>query len=445
MRITNEEKIAKINSDRKVILENIQEKLKNSNEICNDNLGQIASLLKTEDESQKEYKAILKAKDLILELTKEIANSNSVEEIVSIRKKINYYINKIKKILNSRGIFENEINELSKKTNNLRKDVANYIRFLKREEKISQIEELTNKESLTDEEKNNLKKLFRNEMSYIRRTTNPVVKKEKTQEKLVINEEVEDNKNNLEEVVSKLSLDEIEEMNNNREYFYYPPLDMVLRYVVKPSLDNYKSLAIGIDGESYEVDFRLLEKASKQEDNDEIEFLEQDVEVIDEDEKIETINDNEEKVPEALYFNRFLTEEDIAKKYRGYKRQYHFRRLKKYNSNFIVNLSRLLSNVPKIIHNKKMIKNMKKDYNNFYRGEDLRRSINNALSENSIAKSLRLIFKNSLISKREEESLIAHSNVLNELYNFNILSTMEEANIQEYNNVINYILTRRSF
>lgn len=347
IKLSNEEKIAKINNDRKIILNNIKDRLKSSNEMCNNDFMEIANLINFEDKSQKEYKAIIEAKNLIFELTKEISNSTSVDEIISIRKRINYYINKIKNILKKRGIYQKQIDNISEKSTYLRKNIACYIRFLKRKDKIAEIINLSDKDMKTIEEKDRLKKLLKNELRFNKRNQEVNEK-----EDIKYNEDLDDN--------GEIDFETIFKLNDNK------PVNRV------------------------ELDFDFEKKGEKQEYDG---FFDYCIEFSDE--------SAEDRITENM-----LNES------KNFEAQYGLEELNKYDSYFIINLIKLLGNIPKIIHNKKMIKFMESDYRYVYRGEDLRKCIEIAIQENSIVNSLRYIFRNSILSNREDECLNIHNNIL---------------------------------
>ncbi len=101
------EKINKIKNDRILVLNTIKERITLSNSGVNDNVSMALEVLKFDDNNTKEYEAILKAQDLINDLTKQIINAKTVEEVNAIRNKLNYYINKVKKEYAKRNINEN--------------------------------------------------------------------------------------------------------------------------------------------------------------------------------------------------------------------------------------------------------------------------------------------------------------------------------------------------
>ena len=132
-----DEKIAKIKETHKFLIEKVKQEIEEKNHVLNLNIGDLTSLLDYDSTMVKKYEAVVKAQELIDEFTTSIKNSNSVEEIKAIRNKLNYYINKIKKEIKDRGLSEEEFNKYYMNATNLRKDIAIYVRFLKRDENLN--------------------------------------------------------------------------------------------------------------------------------------------------------------------------------------------------------------------------------------------------------------------------------------------------------------------
>ena len=152
------DKITNIKEERELLIQkttNDIEKTKIS--LTNETNTIIASLEKNE----KKNIELAKIQELIASLIQDIANSKDETEIITIRKRLNYYINKIKKELIKRGISETEIKEYEGKVSDIRQNISKYIRFIKRNKNIAEIEQLNNKfgELLEDDVKK-LKKMI---------------------------------------------------------------------------------------------------------------------------------------------------------------------------------------------------------------------------------------------------------------------------------------------
>lgn len=153
-----------------------------------ENVDQLMSVLDFDEKNVKNYKAMVSSQELVASLTKEILEAKSVEEVLKIREKLSYYINKIKAELKKREIEQSKLDNYQENSNYLRKDIAKYIRFLKRGDNIIDIEKLYNNyDNLTVEELEKLKKALRTEKNYNVRNLN-AFNKEKTKAKGNLND-----------------------------------------------------------------------------------------------------------------------------------------------------------------------------------------------------------------------------------------------------------------
>ena len=165
-----DEKIVNIKETQKKLLQMVKEEIEENGKIFNINTKNIVDVLTHDDQMVKKYQAVIEAQKLIEEYTKEIINAKSIDEIIEIRKKLNSSINKVKKAMRDRGIDDIEYNNYVQDANNFRKKIAKNIRYLKREDKINEIEELnSNFDNLNEEELLRLKRLIKNEISYGKR------------------------------------------------------------------------------------------------------------------------------------------------------------------------------------------------------------------------------------------------------------------------------------
>lgn len=167
MRINYSQKIEKIYTERISMLTLVKEKISNNNNILSDELNDVYSVLKADEQNSKEYKAIIKSKEIIFQLTEDIAKANDIETIVKLRKKVNYYVNKIKKEILKRNINQDVYKKMYDDVVILRKNVAGYIRFLKRENNLIEIEQLYKSfNDLDDESKIRFKNMINNELRF---------------------------------------------------------------------------------------------------------------------------------------------------------------------------------------------------------------------------------------------------------------------------------------
>lgn len=166
--MTNQsERINKIREQRKQLLSSVRDSIIFSNNSVSRSFSDVEWILSLYEKNSKKCEAIIKAQDFIQQLTIEIAECNDANKAIEIRKKLNYYIRKIKTELKNRGINDDFVQKYSDNVDNLRKNIAKYIRYLKRESNITEIEKLNNDvDNLSSEDREKLRKLLRNEVRY---------------------------------------------------------------------------------------------------------------------------------------------------------------------------------------------------------------------------------------------------------------------------------------
>ena len=178
-----ENKLIEIKETQKELITSIKEAILDEEKLLNLNIQDLIEMLNYDETTVKKYEATLKAQILIEEFTHEIVNTNDIEEIKELRNRLNYYINKIKYEIKERNIPENEYNKYYEKATTLRKNISKYIRFLKREDNIKEIERLSsNIDNLNKDELLTLKKKIKLEKDYGRRNKIDESAKEKKED-----------------------------------------------------------------------------------------------------------------------------------------------------------------------------------------------------------------------------------------------------------------------
>ena len=167
-----DDKIIMIKDNQRKLLELVRNKFNENNPIFNLNTRNVVDVITYDNKMVKKYEAVIKAQQLIEEYTEKIKNSSSVLEIIEIRKELNKCINKVRKEMINRGFDTIEIDNYCEDIKKYRKLVSQKLRYLKRENKISEIDSLNNRDDLTEEEAIRLSKLVKNELSYGRRNLN---------------------------------------------------------------------------------------------------------------------------------------------------------------------------------------------------------------------------------------------------------------------------------
>ena len=173
MRNNFDDKMLEIKLERYSLLYEVRENIKVNNKFVNDNADKLLDVLNKDEISVKKYEALVNAKKMISNLVEEIAKAKSVEEITNLRKKLNYYISKIKNELAKRNIDSNELDEFKNSVSYLRKDIAKLIRGLKREDNLTEIDDLIkNVKDLSKDEIRRLRKMIRLEKDFNKRNAN---------------------------------------------------------------------------------------------------------------------------------------------------------------------------------------------------------------------------------------------------------------------------------
>ena len=227
----NEEKLRIIKRERLELLKAIRERLTDGSSDLSLNINNIFEVLKKDEISIKKFESLTKAQKIIEGLAKEILSSNDPEEISNIRRKLNYYINKIKKELLSRGLSEEVIEEYMTRVRFFRKNISLLIRTLKRKEKIKEIQYLL----VSKEDKHRLSKLIRYENRFNNKYLN---RGEEVLEPVIEMIKVEEPTTDIEEISSIDETGALEELNKivTEEEVKY---DMPDEEVLTNSIDEY--------------------------------------------------------------------------------------------------------------------------------------------------------------------------------------------------------------
>lgn len=359
-------RIKKIKKDHANLLKLVRGSIvKNQNKFSSE-IGKVINGLNYDEKNMKRYEAMKKAQELIVSLTEEILEAKTVEEIASIRSRLNYYINKIKTELKKRNVKQSMIDKYQEKSNYLRKDIAKYIRFLKRKNNIDEIEKLySNYDNLTKEEKETLKKALRREVSYNNRNLNP---KEKKAPKQDLTETK--NENNI---VSTQGNNFVNTQDNNEDDLH----QLDVKFEEKTITDD----KLELNG----LVFPKSDNAFKEKTVDvELNFIKYDQEKVSENHQCKEISEIEFDDVADFFKQRieFLSNKyNIVQTY-----DYSSHRVGKNTITFF-------RNIPRYIHNKRALKLMRIDYFTFYNGCDLVSFMEYVRRRNSIHQGFKSIFR----------------------------------------------------
>lgn len=163
----NNKRIEKIIDDNKVLVNNAKIGILNSKTKLVRDLQYCFFAIKFNEKNSKKIERFEREQAYILDSINKIPEEDNLDRIIELRKKMNYYLSKMKKELELKTSSESLIENYQNSLNQYRKDVARYVRFLKRNNNINEMQALNNNISnLTDEEKLNLKKIIRREQNY---------------------------------------------------------------------------------------------------------------------------------------------------------------------------------------------------------------------------------------------------------------------------------------
>ena len=357
-----EEKITNIKETEKYILELARNAITTQNKILNLNIQDLICNLNYDETSVKKYEATLKAQMLIEKFTNDILEAKDIDEIKSIRNRLNYYINKVKTEIKERNVSEEDYNKYYDNASILRKNIATYIRYIKREDNIKEIERLnSNIDNLNEEELNNLKRLIKLETNYGK--THKEVKIEK--------------KNN-----NTVKINKAVNKENRKDPFDISKLFKEFKEKELPKEENKNSIILNFSGQE-------LPKEEK---------------------KNSIVIDFTAKPTQPVQScNRYETLESyLSFKLNTFQGRYNLQRLNKYDGGLVHNMSEFIKNVPKFRSNKKKINRMEEASVYYDRTPEFVGYIEYNRRENSIFKNIKDVFKNSALRNKEKVYLEEH-------------------------------------
>ncbi len=367
-------RLEKIKAERKDLLSRLKEKLNSSNGNYNDSLSQISKLIDCDEKSIKKFQALTKTQTLLADIIMEVLEADKEEDILKLRNKLNYLISKIKKELKTRNISREEMALYEEKTKEMRKNISNYIRVLKRNEKISEIENLMARyDSLSLDEMKKLKKLLSSEVKYNTRNKSKYKNNsEFTEEDNIAAKEFLNSEECSFDDFFKIDKSSKKDSNETENPFYF----------AKEVKKEVPSLSVSFDS------FPAKIKEPVKECN----FIMSNEEV--------TYHKNAVKSND-----RFLL--DSANTFRV---QYGLKNVHEYSSRFIINVFNLLRNIPAYVINRSKVKYMVSDTCRFYKGSDLLSYIAYTKKRNSILTGLKSVFSKSYLFNGEGKYLNVHNN-----------------------------------
>ncbi len=371
--MTNEEKIERIKNQRKELLKQVNESIINNSSQLSLDANEIMMNLEFDEKIIKRYESLLNAQSLIQNLTLEIVECNDPLKVIELRKKLNYYINKIKSEIKKRNISQEKIDKYQEESGYLRKDIAKYIRYLKRENNIHEIEELNSKiDKLSSEDLKLLKRMLKNECNYMNKNTklmNGIVKESK---EIV---------NNVETVETLDTVDNIKTIKDDNNLF---------EEIIKTDVKERKKL---------DLDFK--HNISK-----------------------ESMRVN---VPELKYDS---LSDYLENRVDMYKSTYGLLDTYEYGTSNMTNVLNFFKNIPIFLENRKKIKHMEIDSSYFYRGSDLVGYIEYSKKKNSIVNGLKSLFSRTYLFSREAQCLSDHNKCAEWIINYCNIDLYDNKNVK---------------
>lgn len=380
------EKIAKVKREHEQLMSLASEQILKNNEDVQEYSNEMLSVLEYDEKSIKKYQATVGAQNLIVSLTEQILNATTAEEIVDLRKKINYNITKIRAELKRRNVSQDVTENYNNQVSSLRKSIAVYIRFIKREENISEIDRLSaNMDNLSKEELTTLKKCLQKENRYNKRNLTAF--------------------ENKEEEISKEPKTQTIASEKTAMAFDKPRVDKPLSSsteLCRKDLDDFHYMPLPPTQKNNAIKTSLIDK--KKQNNyalAPVNTSNYSIKIISEDVSYEETRE---------YFNENLNQ---------FSECFHVVKTLNYSQGkFVKNTINFIRNIPRYIHNKKAIAEMERQSYFYYSGYDFVSFIECMKKRNSIQKAIRFILKDSSLTASERASLGDHENCSRWMYNF---------------------------
>ena len=407
----NQERINVIRQERCELLKEVREKIQNGNEQVINSAEDIIAALNYDEKNIKKYDALKEAQGLIEILTMEILKANSKEERDALRKKLNYYINKVKNEAKKRNI---DYSKYMEKVTTIRKNISKYVRLVKREQQSNEIDELNYYyDSLTDEEKKNLSRKITNARNYntrVIREKNNITSNSNEIIPVLVKEESE--KEKTDEI---LEVSEIPTDSNKDTEKVYLPVRSDEGIVIKTIDDIQKKRRDARRSNTTIFDEIVKRKTRIRNISNSLDDIE--------------INKNITVPEEKTYAS---DEEFISAIVKDFNRRYGINETLEYNSTVGKNMINFFKNISAYTTNKKILKRMAFDYLTFHFNEDLSIYMDYVRKDNSVMEGLRRVFNKSALFSKEEEYLNNHDRCVNW-----ILSVVRDNNIN-----LNYKLAK---
>lgn len=333
--------LEQIKSNRIELLKLVRDSITSDQRPVLNNIDTTLELLSKDEEAEKELEAITKAKEMITTLMTKAALARTDEELIKVRKSLNYYLNKVKKEIQKRKISEELFDKYYKSMSYLREDISECLRAMKRQVKLDRLSVLIDSGTLTTEELKELKAGLNNEKRF-----------------------------------------------NKRLLEKYGSSGGVQRKTKKSP--TKKEVKVETPSEEPKIELQLIEESGAETSSQDTASLE---------EFFAEINGQQvEAKPEngvAFKFGEWQSE------IKNYYSHYDLETPREYGCNLFRNIGTLFSNIATYHRNKQCAKQMIYDYNIYCRSEALHRLIDYTLYNNSIKEAVCKIFRNTALGRHE--------------------------------------------
>ncbi len=407
----NKERIEIIKEERYELLNEVRESINNGNNAVIENAESIVEALDYDEKNIKKYEALKEAQFLIENLTVEIANATTKEEVEALRKKLNYYINKIKNEAKKRNI---DYSEYYESVTSIRKNIAKYIRFIKRRDQIEELEKIN---EMYDELDKEAKKKLSRQISSARNYNTRVIREQKIQNGVVLVKNNENVQENIKKDIEEVLIDTKEGKNN-------------IEVSVIDSKENSEP-KVTLE-EHHDVDFVLVGY-----NDDNLNDVDP-VEDVIENKGVRVLNNvNEEPTKALIVVNRnvdnygkkakllfqdeeiFASDRDyVSSRVEDFESRYRIDNALGYSSSIGKNFVTFVKNIPIYNANKKKLRRIARDYELYYHSDDLGVFMEYIRRDNSIIEGLKKIFKKSSLYTKEDEFLDNHDRCVNWILSF---------------------------
>lgn len=388
---SNRTRINLIKAERCELLKEVRENINNGTEKVLESVNDIVNILNYDEKNIKKYEALKEAQKLIESLTKEIVNATTKEEVEVLRKKLNYYINKVKNEAKKRNI---DYNKYYGHVNDIRKSIAKYIRFIKRKEQIDAIENANdNYDSLDEETRKLLSRQISNARNYntrvIREQKMNIINSNNSSITSIDNQEKNNEESDNNSVVNVIEASPSEIIDNDSEVNIVDVKEITLNDIKKK---NERSNSRAIITE--DIPKRALRVCNA---------------------NLDSIEDHKSSKKNILSLQKeYKSDEDyISSRVSEFDIRYKLLRPMEYNQSFGKNIVTFVRNIPIYSINKKKIEKIGNDYTLFHRGDDLGVYLEYIKKDNTIIAGLMKVLHNSALYNSENKYLNNHDRCVN--------------------------------